>query len=122
MNQLATYIDAWRRHDIPGVLSTLADDCTVIESYGPVYRGKDRVEQWMRTWFGRGWTVDAWTITSSAAAGDTLVAEWAFTCTAGDTASFDGCTVARLESGLIVYLREYATTAGLYDWTDTWRD
>jgi len=28
--------------------------------------------------------------------------------------------VARLEDGRISYLREYATTAPLYDWTGTW--
>lgn len=45
---------AWADHDIEGVLETLTDDCVVTESYGPVYRGRDRVEQWMRTWFEGG--------------------------------------------------------------------
>jgi ketosteroid isomerase-like protein len=123
VNQLEEYIDGWRRHDIPGVLATLADDCTVIESYGPVYRGVERVEQWMNAWFGAGGTVDGWEITFAAAAADTLVAEWHFDCTwKGQPGAFDGSTVARLEGGRIAYLREYATTAPLYDWTGTWRD
>lgn len=29
--------------------------------------------------------------------------------------------LARLADGRISYLREYATTAPLYDWTGTWR-
>ncbi|TCO44405.1 SnoaL-like protein [Kribbella antiqua] len=123
MNQLEAYIDGWRRHDIPAVLATLAEDCTVIESYGPVYRGAARVEQWMNAWFGAGGTVDGWEITSSAAAGDTLVTEWHFDCTwKGEPGAFDGSTVARLSGDRIAYLREYATTAPLYDWTGTWRD
>lgn len=30
--------------------------------------------------------------------------------------------IARLEENKIAYLREYATTAPLYDWTGAWRD
>ncbi len=123
MNQLHAYVDGWRRHDIPAVLETLTDDCVVIELYGPVYRGTARVEQWMNAWFGAGGIVDAWEITSSASAGDTLVVEWRFECTwKGSLGAFDGSTIARLDRGRIGYLREYATTAGLYDWTGTWRD
>lgn len=123
MNQLRAYIDGWRRHDVPAVLATLADDCVVIESYGPVYRGKERVEEWMGAWFGAGGTVDLWEITSEAATGDLLVAEWHFECTWMDSpGAFDGSTVARLDNGQISYLREYATTAPLYDWTGKWRD
>lgn len=122
MNALQTYIDGWRRHDIPAVLATLTDDCVVIESYGPIYRGRARVEQWMTTWLAIG-SVDGWEITSSGAAADLLVAEWVFSCTyRGSAATFDGATVARLRDGRIAYLREYATTAELYDWTGTWRE
>ena len=60
VTQLHTYIDAWRRHDVGAVLTTLTDDCVVIESYGPVYRGRPRVEQWMNAWFAAGGRVDAW--------------------------------------------------------------
>ena len=123
MNQLQVYIDAWRRHDAAAVLATLADDCTVIESHGPVYRGKERVAQWMDTWFSAGGSVDSWEITDEAATAEALVAEWHFECTwKGERGAFDGSTVARLQQGQITYLREYATTASLYDWTGTWRD
>jgi len=121
VNQLRAYIDGWRRHDIPAVLATLTDDCVVIEFYGPVYRGKQRVEEWMNAWFDLGGSVDGWEITSEVVADATLVAEWHFECTwKGDVGAFDGSTVARLEDGRISYLREYATTAPLYDWTGTW--
>jgi ketosteroid isomerase-like protein len=121
-SRLRDYIEAWERHDVAGVLATLAEDCVVVEGHGPVYRGRGRVEQWMRTWFGEGGSVDAWEITSEAAAGDTLTAEWTFSCTwQGQSHTFDGATVARLRGESIACLREYATTAPLYDWTGTWR-
>ncbi|RKN42932.1 nuclear transport factor 2 family protein [Streptomyces hoynatensis] len=122
MSPLHDYIDGWRRHDVAAVLATLAEDCVVVESYGPVYRGRERVAQWMRAWFGAGGTVDGWEITGEAAAGDTLVAEWVFSCTwEGKPATFDGASVARVREGRIRSLREYATTAPLYEWTGTWR-
>ncbi len=122
MNLLEAYIDGWRRHDIPAVLGTVTDDCVVIEAYGPTYRGKARVEQWMREWFAAGGSVDRWELTSQAAAGDTLVAEWHFECTwLGKAGAFDGATVARVTEGRISYLREYATSAELYEWTGSWR-
>lgn len=106
-----------------GVLAALTDDCVVIESYGPVYHGRQRVEQWMRAWFGAGGSVDDWEITWQSATGEVLTAEWVFSCTwQGRAATFEGATIARLEGERIAYLREYATTAPLYDWTGTWRD
>ncbi|WP_327138573.1 nuclear transport factor 2 family protein (plasmid) [Streptomyces sp. NBC_01340] len=123
MNQLHAYIDAWQRHDAAGVLATLTDDCVIIECYGPVYRGHRRVEQWMRAWFGAGGSVDAWKITSQSTSEEVLIAEWTFSCTwQGKEATFEGATIARLQGEKIAYLREYATSAPLYDWTGTWRD
>lgn len=123
MNQLRAYIDAWRRHDVAGVLATLSDECVVIECYGPVYHGRARVEQWMHAWFEGGGSVDDWKITSETAAGDTLVTEWIFSCTShGEAATFEGATIARLDGDKIAYLREYATSAPLYEWEGVWRD
>ena len=123
MNQLHNYIDGWRRHDVAAVLATLTDNCVVTESYGPVYRGRQWVEQWMHAWFAAGGSVDDWTITTDIAAGHVLIAEWVFTCTwQGKSTTFEGATIAALEGETIAHLREYATTAPLYDWTGTWRD
>ncbi|WP_329309683.1 nuclear transport factor 2 family protein [Streptomyces sp. NBC_01262] len=123
MNQLHAYIDAWRRHDVAGVLATLTDDCVITECYGPVYHGQRRVEQWMRAWFDAGGSVDSWKITWQDDCQGALIAEWIFSCTwQGKPATFEGATIARLEGEKIAYLREYATSAPLYDWTGTWHD
>ncbi|WP_062216568.1 nuclear transport factor 2 family protein [Streptomyces sp. NBRC 109706] len=120
---LRAYIDGWRRHDVAAVLGELTDDCVVVECYGPVYRGLPRVEQWMRAWLAAGGTVDGWEITSEGVAGELVVAEWRFSCTwQGSAASFEGATVARLRGGRISRLREYETSAPLYDWTGSWRE
>ena len=118
MNALLEYIDAWRRHDVEGVLRTLADDCVITECYGPVYHGRDRVEQWMRAWLTAGGSVDSWEVTWHAGTSDFHVAEWRFGSTwQGDSETFEGASLARLNGEKITYLREYATTAPRYDWT-----
>ncbi|MHB9856673.1 nuclear transport factor 2 family protein [Streptomyces sp. YIM S03343] len=116
------YIQAWRRHDVAGVLATLTDDCVVVESYGPVYRGHDRVEQWMRRWFAEGGSVTDWNIVSETVTGDVLVMEWVFSCIwQSEAHTFERATIARLRGERIARLREYATTAPLYEWTGEWR-
>lgn len=122
MNLLRAYIDAWVRHDIAGVLATLTEDCVAIESYGPTYTGTARVEEWMRTWFEQGGSVTSWVVTRAFETPQSLIAEWTFSCVWNDRpATFDGATIALVDGGRIRYLREYATTAPLYEWTGTWR-
>ena len=48
---LEQYVEGWKSRHIEAVLDTLANDCVVTECYGPVYKGRDRVRQWMETWF-----------------------------------------------------------------------
>jgi ketosteroid isomerase-like protein len=123
VNALLEYIDGWRRHDIDAVLRTLADDCVITECYGPVYRGREVVDQWMRAWFGGGGSVDSWEVTWHGGTSEFVVAEWRFGSTwQGDSETFDGASVARLNGQKIAYLREYATTAPLYSWAGAWRD
>lgn len=122
MNLLRAYIDAWARHDVAGVLTTLAQDCVVVESYGPVYHGLARVEEWMTQWIAQGGSVTSWVINREFEASKALVAEWSFACVWDDRpASFDGATIALLDDNNLIHVREYATTSPLYDWTGTWR-
>ncbi|WP_433378397.1 hypothetical protein ACQPZX_11615 [Actinoplanes sp. CA-142083] len=95
---LHEYVDGRRRHDIPAVITTLSEDCVVIESDGTAHQGHDEIERWLR----RDRT-DDWVIITAAATADLLIAEWR----RGDQ---EGVTVARPREGVIGYLREYVTT------------
>lgn len=122
MDPMNAYIEGWCRHDADAILATLVDDCTVIESYGPVYRGADRVRQWISDWVGAGGRVQDWVITSQLEGQGFAVVEWTFTCIwNGERSTFDGVTVVRLRDGRIEYLREYRTDGELYDWSGKWR-
>lgn len=116
MSVLTDYIDAWVASDVERIAGAVAEDCVVTECYGPVYRGRDRVRQWGLDWFGAGGMVHRWGITDHIVADDREIAEWAFEYTwDGTRHTFDGASIARVGDGLILTLREYQTTAPLYD-------
>ncbi|MFC0673851.1 nuclear transport factor 2 family protein [Brachybacterium hainanense] len=122
MSALTDYIDAWIANDAERIAGAVAQDCIITECYGPVYRGRDRVRDWARTWFSAGGIVHRWEITDHIVADHRETAQWSFECTwAGSRGSFEGATIARVADGLILELREYQTTAELYDWQGTWR-
>ncbi len=118
---LSRYIDAWTANNPARIAATVAEDCVITECYGPVYRGRDRVLQWARAWFAAGGVVHRWRINDLFAAEGREAAQWTFECTwHGDRSTFDGASIARISDGLITELREYQTTAPLYDWEGAW--
>lgn len=122
MSALSKYIDAWVRADAVGVAATLTDDCVVVECYGPVYHGRSRVEEWCRTWFDAGGMIHSWVVMWHRSGDAFEVAEWRFDCTwQGHRTRFEGCSVAVIRDGRIARLREYQTSAPLYDWEGQWR-
>lgn len=122
MMLLERYIAGWRAQDTNAILATLTPDCVVIESFGPVYRGHAWVERWVATWLAQNGRVLDWTIRDLHLLRDLEFAEWTFHYTLhGEERSFDGATIANLKDNKISCLREYATTAALYDWRGEWK-
>jgi ketosteroid isomerase-like protein len=120
--QLEKYINGWRTHDTEAILATLTHDCVVIESFGPIYHGHAWVSRWISAWLAENGRVINWTIQDLRSLGDVETAEWTFSYTwRGEEKSFEGTTIAKLHEGKISYLREYASTAPLYDWQGEWR-
>lgn len=119
---LAKYFDAWVANDANRIAATVAQDCVITECYGPVYHGRERVLEWGRAWFEAGGVVHRWEMTDYFATADREVAQWVFECTFdGNRSTFEGATIARVADGLVRELREYQTTAELYDWQGRWR-
>ncbi len=117
--QLAeTYVDGWVAADIPGIVSTLRDDCFITESHGPTYHGPDEVRQWAEGWYRTG-TVDLWKIDAFFfdAKQDTAFFEWSFTCTIdGETTSLDGASIVQYKGGKIYHIHEYRMTKPPFDY------
>ena len=122
MTVLTDYIDAWVAGDAERIAGTVTEDCVITECYGPVYHGREWVRRWATDWFGAGGVVHRWDVTDHVVTDGREVAEWTFECTwDGTRSTFDGATVARTRGDRILTLREYQTTAPLYDWRGTWR-
>lgn len=118
LDLINAYVDGWRANDLTRILDTLTEDCLIIESHGPTYRGREHVRLWVTTWFAAGQTIDRWDVTSVVVGEDRAAFEWTFMCSGGwGTASFDGATVVRFEQGRIASLREYRCTESPYLWT-----
>ncbi len=117
-NQLIlTYIEGWKLGDREKILSTLDPASVVIESYGPLYRGKEMIGRWIDSWFASGNIVNRWDVTSLYVTDEACFFEWIFECTyAGNHSGFEGASVARLSNGKIIFLREYAMTAPRHEW------
>jgi len=122
MTALLAYIEAWVANDSEHIAGAVAEDCLITECYGPVYRGRARVLQWARAWLAAGGIVHGWEVTDHFIADDREVAQWVFECTwGGSRSSFEGASICRVQDGQVLELREYQTTAPLYEWDGAWR-
>ncbi|WP_107816551.1 nuclear transport factor 2 family protein [Celeribacter persicus] len=116
MSVIEQYIKSWKVRDVEAVLSCLTDDCEIVECYGPVYRGKQTVENWMIKWLETG-HVQRWDVTRLWVRKEFEAAQWSFICLFdGMRHEFEGASICDLKAGKIRYLREFTTTAPLYDW------
>jgi hypothetical protein len=116
------YMCGWKEAKIETVLATLNEDCIVTECYGPIYRGRDKVQLWMEKWFGEGNRVLQWDIHSFFVGEDSAALEWGFKCLWHGTESyFEGSSIVQFRGEKIQSIREYVTTAQLYEWNGTWK-
>jgi hypothetical protein len=117
---ITTYVEGWKINNPAQIVDTLAQNCVVIESHGPTYRGMEISTRWIEGWLGAGDTVDRWDITSFCfdEAKQTAVFEWKFECTSdGVRYEIDGISIVEFENDKIVGLREYHMTETPYEWT-----
>ena len=93
-------------------------DCLIIESHGPIYRGIDKVKEWIDQWFDAGDVVNQWEITSLHCVDDVAFFEWHFVCTVeGQRHAFGGASLVKFKQQKIVVIQEYRMTAEAFEWT-----
>jgi hypothetical protein len=109
------YIDGWKESNITKILSSLSDNCIIIESHGPMYEGRDKVKKWAEQWLLNG-KVIKWDVKSEYVVDNTIIFEWVFQYSSkGKAEIIDGITVAKFKKNKINYLREYKTTKPVFD-------
>jgi hypothetical protein len=115
---ISDYVDGWKVNDVERVLRTLAENCEIIESHGPTYRGREHVRQWITQWFWDGGSIRRWDVTGFFYADGAAAFEWVFEYSVtGSTGVIDGATIVRFNDGLIGQLREYRCTEPPYLWS-----
>lgn len=105
------YVDGWKKDDSLKILAAVTDNCIVIESHGPKYKGKKEIKKWLEEWIQDGNKVNIWKITSFNQIKNVAVFEWRFSCTVhGKVHAFDGMSIAKIKNNKIAHLREYKMT------------
>ena len=100
-----------------GIDEIFAPDAVYTESWGPEYRGRERIRHWFKEWNSRG-TVVRWDIRQFLHQGDQTVVEWTFRnkMDDGQADAFDGVTLIQwTEAGQIGRLKEFGCNTNRYD-------
>lgn len=113
------YVDGWKENNIEKIVSSLDNDCVIIESHGPTYRGVQQVRRWFDDWIKEKGKVLRWDINSSylVEKENTAFFEWDFACNvAGKEHKLFGISIVKFSEGKISFLHEYRMTRDPYDW------
>lgn len=114
---LRRWFAMWLRQDAAGIEEIFASDAVYVESWGPEYRGLEKIRHWFWEWNTRG-VVERWDIRQFFHRGDQTIVEWTFRnrMLDGRVESFDGLTKTIWNrSGRIVFLQEFGCNQNRYD-------
>ena len=114
---LRRWFAMWLRQDAAGIEEIFAPDAVYVESWGPEYRGLEKIRHWFWEWNTRG-VVERWDIRQFFHRGDQTIVEWTFRnrMLDGRVESFDGLTKTIWNrGGRIVFLQEFGCNQDRYD-------
>ena len=116
-NAVRLWFDMWLQKKDLGIPDLFAPDAVYIESWGPEYRGAEKIRHWFCEWNRRG-TVLRWEIRQFFHKGDQTVVQWYFQnrMDGGRVESFDGMSLIRWDAGnRIAFLQEFGCNENRYD-------
>lgn len=109
-------MDGWKTGDEIKILNSLSENCVITESHGPVYHGIAIVKKWISEWtkFNK---IKKWDLTSFYLLDHMICCEWDFSYIGNrKKEEFTGITIAKIEHGKIIWLKEYRMTEAPYEW------
>ena len=111
------WFDMWLKKADLGILDLFAPDAVYIESWGPEYRGAEKIRHWFEEWNTRR-TVLRWDILEFFHKGDQTVVRWIFRNRMNDgrREEFEGMSLFRwTQDGRIAFLQEFGCNENRYD-------
>ena len=114
---ISLWFDMWLKKQDLGIADIFSDDAVYIESWGPKYKGAEKIKHWFTEWNTRG-NVLTWDIKQYFHKGNQTIVEWYFksTMSNGKVEAFDGVSVIKwTEYGKICFLKEFGCNINNYD-------
>ena len=111
------WFSMWLQKTDLGMEHIFAEDATYVESWGPLYRGRNRIQLWFHEWNTRG-SVTIWDIRQFFHKGKQTIVEWYFKneMDSGKSEAFDGISlITWTDDNRIRFLKEFGYNISHYD-------
>lgn len=111
------WFDMWLQKKDLGISEIFSDNTVYIESWGPEYRGPEKIKLWFEEWNTRG-TVLEWDIKQFFHKENKTIVEWYFKNQMKNekAGAFDGVSLIEWTSdGKISLLKEFGCNINTYD-------
>ena len=111
------WFDMWLKQRDLGMDTIFSEDILYTESWGPQYRGRDKLKHWFDEWNTRGMVV-RWDIRGFFHKDDMTVVEWYFknVMNNGDIEEFEGMSLIKwTDDNKISFLKEFGCNINNYD-------
>lgn len=111
------WFSMWLQKMDTGMESIFSEDALYIESWGPEYRGSQKIKLWFEEWNTRG-TVLQWDILQFFHRENQTVVQWYFKnrMNSGKVEAFDGMSLVKwTNDGKICFLQEFGCNENRYD-------
>jgi len=111
------WFDMWLQKKDLGITDIFSDDAVYIESWGPQYKGSEKIKHWFTEWNTRG-TVLVWNIKQYFHKENQTIVDWYFknTMNDGTVEEFDGISLIEwTQETKICFLKEFGCNINNYD-------
>lgn len=111
------WFDMWLQKKDLGITDIFSDDAIYIESWGPQYKGSEKIKHWFTEWNTRG-TVLVWNIKQYFHKENQTIVDWYFknTMNDGKIEAFDGISLIEwTQETKICFLKEFGCNINNYD-------
>jgi len=111
------WFEMWLQKKDLGIADIFSDDVVYTESWGPEYKGVQKIRMWLEEWNTRG-TVLTWEIKQFFHKDNQTIVEWYFKNTVNEEKieEFDGMSlIVWNEQNKIISLKEFGCNINNYD-------